>query len=157
VSQKAGSAKDSAKKRRRNDRPHGDAAEEQEKLNDAPYWMWGIAFLGLALVVGSIGFMLYEAAAGDSSPPDVTVHVMSILPTRGGYLVKFRAVNEGGSTAEGLTVEGALLKNGTEIVESSNTVIEYVPAHSEREGGLFFASDPRQSELKLRAKGYENP
>ena len=103
--------------------------------------MWAIAFLGLALVAGSIAFMLYEAVAGDSSPPDITVRVDSILPIRNGYLVKFRALNEGGSTAEGVTIEGAL-KNGTEILESSNTVIEYVPAHSEREGGLFFATDP---------------
>jgi uncharacterized protein (TIGR02588 family) len=136
---------------------HEDELKKQEKLKDAPLWVWGIAFFGLALVLGSIGFMLYEAVAGDSSPPDVMVHVDSILPTRNGYLVRFRAINEGGSTAEGLTVEGVLLKNGTEIVENSNTVIEYVPAHSEREGGLFFTSDPRQYELRLRAKGYEKP
>ena len=129
---------------------------KQKKIKDAPWWMWGIALLGLALVAGSIAFMLYEAVAGDSSPPDITVHVDSILPIRNGYLVKFRAVNEGGSTAEGLTVEG-VLRNGTEILETSNTVLEYVPAHSEREGGLFFTSDPRQYQLQLRAKGYENP
>jgi uncharacterized protein (TIGR02588 family) len=133
-----------------------EAGKEQAKLKDAPLWMWGIAFLGLALVLGSIVFMLYEAAAGDSSPPDVTVRVDSILPTRNGFLVKFRAINEGGSTAEGLTVEGQL-RNGTESVETSNTTIEYVPSHSEREGGLFFTLDPRRYEVQLRAKGYENP
>jgi len=118
--------------------------------------MWGIGLLGLALVLGSIAFALYEAAAGDSSPPDVTVRVDSILPTRNGYLVEFRAVNEGGSTAEGLTIEGEL-KNGAESVETSDTTIEYVPSHSERGGGLFFTSDPRRYELRLRAKGYEKP
>ena len=118
--------------------------------------MWGIALLGLALVLGSIMFMVYEAAAGDSSPPDVTVRADSILPTRNGFLVKFRAVNEGGSTAEGLTVEGEL-RSGTESLETSDTTVEYVPAHSEREGGLFFTLDPRQYELQLRAKGYEKP
>ncbi len=129
---------------------------EQKKIKDAPWWMWGIALLGLALVAGSIAFLLYEAAAGDSSPPDVTLHVDATLQTRNGYLVKFRAVNEGGSTAEGLTVEG-VIRSGTDILETSNTVLEYVPAHSEREGGLFFTSDPRQYQLQLRAKGYENP
>src|SRR5687767_5251870 len=118
--------------------------------------MWGIALLGLALVLGSIVFMLYEATAGDSSPPDVSVRVDSILPARNGFLVEIRVVNEGGSTAEGLTVEGEL-RNGTESVEISNTTIEYVPSHSEREGGLFFTLDPRQYELQLRAKGYEKP
>jgi uncharacterized protein (TIGR02588 family) len=133
-----------------------EAGKEQGKIKDAPLWMWGIALVGLALVLGSIVFMLYEAAAGDSSPPDVTVRVDSILPTRNGFLVRFRAVNEGGSTAEGLTVEGEL-RSGTERVETSNTTIEYVPSHSEREGGLFFTLDPRQYELQLRAKGYEKP
>ena len=119
-------------------------------------WMWGIAVLGLALVAASIGFMLYEAAAGDASHADVTVQVDSTMPTRNGYLVKFRAVNTGGSTVEGLTIEGTL-RNGSETLETSDTVLEWLPAHSEREGGLFFTSDPRQHQLQLRAKGYENP
>jgi uncharacterized protein (TIGR02588 family) len=118
--------------------------------------MWGIALIGLALVMGSIAFMLYEAAAGDTSPPDVTLEVDSVLTTRNGYLVEFRAINNGGSTAEGLTVEGTL-QNGTTSVETSNTTIEYVPSHSEREGGLYFTLDPRHYRLQLRAKGYEKP
>jgi uncharacterized protein (TIGR02588 family) len=132
-------------------------AKKTQKLDEAPVWMWGIGVFGLALILGSIGFMLYQAAVGESSPPDVTVQTQSIVTTRNGYLVTFRAVNEGGSTAEGLTVEGVLRRNGNEIVESSSTIIEYLPAHSEREGGLFFTGDPRQHELLLRAKGYEKP
>ncbi len=132
------------------------AGKDQGKLKDAPLWMWGIAVLGLALVLGSIVFMLYEAAAGDSSPPDVSVRLDSIRPTQNGFLVEFRAINEGGTTAQGLTVEGEL-KNGTDRVETSNTTIEYVPSHSERAGGLFFKSDPRQYQLRLQAKGYEMP
>lgn len=132
------------------------AEKDPGKINRAPPWMWGIALLGLALVLGSIGFMLYEAAAGDSSPPDVTVKVESIAPSRNGFLVRFRVINEGGSTAEGLTVEGEL-RNGTQSVEISDTTIEYVPSHSEREGGLYFSLDPQQHELRVRAKGYEKP
>ena len=129
---------------------------DQGKIKDAPLWMWGIAALGLLLVLGSIAFTLYEAWSGDSSPPDVTLRVDSVLPTRNGFLVEFRAVNEGGSTAEGLTVEGEL-RSGAESVETSDTTIEYVPPRSERKGGLFFTSDPRQYELRLRAKGFERP
>ena len=100
--------------------------------------------------------MLYEAVAGDSSPPDVAVHVEAITPVQNGFLVEFRAVNDGGSTAAGLTVEGEL-QDGTQIVETSHTTVEYVPSHSERQGGLFFLEDPRQYDLQLRAKGYEVP
>ena len=133
-----------------------EAEKDQGKLRAAPIWMWGIAVLGLVLVLGSIGFMLYEAAAGDSSPPDIRVHLDATVQIRNGYLVKFRVVNEGGTTVEGLTVEG-VLRNGTAIQETSDTILEWVPAHSEREGGLFFSSDPRQYQMQLRAKGYENP
>jgi uncharacterized protein (TIGR02588 family) len=132
------------------------AEKNQAKLDNAPLWMWGIGLLGLILVLGSIGFALYEAVAGDSSPPDVTVQVVEILPAQNGFLVEFRAINEGGTTAAGLTVEGEL-RDGTEVVEASDTTVEYIPSHSEREGGLFFTLDPRQYELQLRAKGYETP
>jgi uncharacterized protein (TIGR02588 family) len=71
-------------------------------------------------------------------------------------LVEFRALNEGGRTAAGLTIEGEL-RNGTKVVESSDTTLEYLPSHSERSGGLFFTADPREYQLELRAKGYETP
>lgn len=129
---------------------------KQKKIKDTPWWLLSIAFLGFVLVAGSIAFMFYEAVAGDASPPDIRVQVETTEQTRNGYLVKFRAVNEGGSTAEGVTVEG-VLRNGTEVLEVSDTLLEWVPAHSEREGGLLFTSDPRQYQFQLRAKGYENP
>jgi uncharacterized protein (TIGR02588 family) len=132
------------------------AGKNQVKLDNAPLWMWGIGLVGLVLALGSIGFALYEAVAGDSSPPDVTVEVVEILPAQDGFLVEFRVINEGGTTAAGLTVEGEL-RDGAEIVEASDTTVEYVPSHSEREGGVFFTRDPRQYELQLRAKGYETP
>jgi uncharacterized protein (TIGR02588 family) len=156
VSQESSKGKGSDDEHQQGGQRKGDGQGEDEKLKDAPLWMWGIAFAGLAMVVGSIGFMLYEAVAGDLSPPDAMVRVELILPTRSGHLVKFRVVNEGGSTAEGVTVEGEL-RNGIESVETSNTIIEYVPSHSEREGGLYFTLDPKQYELRLRAKGYEKP
>jgi len=133
-----------------------DSGKKKGKIKDAPLWIWSIGLLGLVLVMGSIMFMLYEALTGDTSPPDVTVQLESIEPIGNEFLVRFRAMNEGGSTAAGLTIEGTLM-NGTESIETSNTTIEYLPSHSEREGGLFFTLDPRQYELQLRATGYEEP
>ena len=133
-----------------------DSGKEQGKIDEAPFWMWGIGFLGFVLVVGSIIFMLYEAATGDNSPPDVIVHMEAVEPAKTGFLVVFRVVNEGGSTAAGLTIEGTLM-NGIESMETSSTTIEYLASHSERKGGLFFTLDPRQYELQLRATGYEEP
>jgi uncharacterized protein (TIGR02588 family) len=55
-----------------------------------------------------------------------------------------------------LLVEG-VLKDGAEIIETSEVTIDYVPAGSQRQAGLFFIRDPQQYELQLSAKGYEQP
>jgi uncharacterized protein (TIGR02588 family) len=130
--------------------------KNEGKLDEAPLWMWSIGFLGLALVLGSIGFALSEAVWGDSSPPDVRVEIDRIVPAQNGFFVELRLINEGGRTAAGLTVEG-MLRNGMETVETSDTTVEYLPSHSERAGGLFFTLDPREYDLQLRATGYETP
>jgi uncharacterized protein (TIGR02588 family) len=128
-----------------------------EKSNPSiPLWEWILASIGLMLVVGSIGLMSYEAIAGDSSPPDIMVRVDAIHATREGYLVTIRVFNRGGSTAAGVMVKGTL-KRDTESVEISEIIIDYMPSHSERNGGLFFSKDPQQFDLELRANGYQAP
>jgi uncharacterized protein (TIGR02588 family) len=100
--------------------------------------------------------MAYQAVAGDDSPPQVAVYTDAIFPLDHGYLVQIRAVNQGGTTAAQLAVEGKLTgENGR--AETSETVIDYVPSHSYRQGGLFFSQDPRKYPLQLRAKGYAEP
>lgn len=136
-------------------------ADEARRAGDRdrdapPLWEWVVAFFGLALVLGALGFMAYQAVAGDDSPPHVIVYTDVILPLDHGYLVQIRAVNQGGSTAAQLAVEGKLIgENGR--VEMGETVIDYVPSHSYRQGGLFFSQDPRKYPLQLRAKGYADP
>jgi uncharacterized protein (TIGR02588 family) len=138
----------------------GGPAEAHEsgtgKADAIPMWEWVVALLGLVLVMGSIGFMTYQAMAGDDSPPFVTVGIDAVLPFESGYLVQIRAVNQGGSTAAQVRIEGSLM-NGSGRMEGSETVIDYVPAHSHRKGGLFFTHDPRQYTLQLRATGYAKP
>ena len=126
------------------------------EADETPLLEWVVAIVGMLLVAGTIAFLVADAVAGDSSPPDITVHEESIQPVTGGYLVRIRAVNRGGSTASGVAVEGAL-KSGGEEIEASEMTIGYVPSHSERKGGLFFTKDPHGFALELRAKGYEEP
>ncbi len=76
--------------------------------------------------------------------------------TASGFLVRITAVNEGGTTAEGVIVE-AELRSGTEPVERSRTTIDYLPPRSEKKAGLFFTRDPRQLDLQVRSLGYEEP
>ena len=137
------------------DEPRAGSLKQQEN-NAIPIWEWIVAAIGFMLVAGVIGFLLYEALAGNRLPPDVKLSVDSVVQTRNGYLVKITAVNQGGTTAEGVDIEGEL-RRGTEPVERSQTTIDYLPPRSEKRAGLFFTRDPRQFDLQVRPFGYEEP
>jgi uncharacterized protein (TIGR02588 family) len=133
-------------------RPYDDA----QASSDIPVSEWIVGGVGFLLVTGVIVFMLYHAITKIDSPPDIDVSVLSIRQNRSGYLVTVRARNDGGSTAEGLVIEGEL-KKGSQILERSHTTLDYAPPGSEKQAGLFFTRDPRHFELQLRALGYEDP
>jgi uncharacterized protein (TIGR02588 family) len=131
-------------------------SQKQQEKDAIPTWEWIVAGVGLVLVSGVIGLLIYEAFTGKRLPPDVKLSVASVTQTRNGFLVRITAINEGGTTAEGVIVE-AELRNGTGPVERSQTTIDYLPPRSEKRAGLFFTRDPRQLELQVRALGYEEP
>ena len=136
--------------------PARSTSQKQQEKDFIPIWEWIVAAVGLVLVAGVIGFLLYEAFSGERLPPDVKLSVESVVQTRNGFLVRITAVNEGGMTAEGVIIEGEL-RSGSEVLERSRTTIDYLPPGSEKRGGLFFTRDPRRFDLQVRPLGYEEP
>ena len=112
--------------------------------------------IGFVLIAGVLGFLLYTGINENHPVPDVKLTVDSVLRIQNGYVVRVTVTNEGGLTAGGVTLEGEL-RNGAELVERSETVIELLPSHSKKRAGLFFSRDPNRFELKLRPLGYEEP
>jgi uncharacterized protein (TIGR02588 family) len=117
---------------------------------------WIVAAASTALVLGVLGFLIYEGVRHPPTPPDITLEVDSIQAAGPGYLVLFRARNQGRSTAAEVVVEGEL-HAATGQVETSQTTIDYVPGGGQQRAGLYFAQDPRRLRLKLRAHGYREP
>lgn len=126
------------------------------RKDEPPFWERVVAFLGLLLVLGSLGFLFYEGIWGDHSPPDLIVEREQIMDSGADYLVKFRARNVGGETAAKVTITGTLTRNGQPL-ERTDTTLDYIPAGSEEYGGLYFSNDPRVGKLKLSASGYQLP
>ena len=131
-------------------RKHADSTSE------IPSWSWVTAAIGLVLAASSIGFMLYQAFVVDEFAPEIAIVAEEIVPNGNGYLVKLRVTNHGGMVVAGLVVEGTL-KDGGEILETSEVTIDYLPAGSHRKAGLFFTKDPRELGIELRAKSYQEP
>src|ERR687897_2772043 len=73
---------------------------------------WIVAIFSAALVLGLLGFLVYEGVGSPKTPPDVTIEVDSIQKAGPGYLVLFRARNSGRTTAAEVLVEGELEDSG---------------------------------------------
>jgi len=134
----------------------GNAPEAGSEPRQIPPLEWLVAGIGALLVAGTIGYLVYQALWRDQTPPDVRLVALRVLALEHNHLVEFRAVNQGGEPAAQLLVEGELV--GAEgPVESAEATLDYLPPGSHRDGGLFFSRDPREFELRLRAKGYARP
>jgi uncharacterized protein (TIGR02588 family) len=132
--------------------------EEPQRASgqETPLLEWLVGALGAVLVCGAIAFLVYHALARDRTPPDIRVVAERVLDLQHGYLVQFRAFNQGNSAAAEVGIEGELAgPDGN--TEMSEVVLDYLPPHSDREGGLVFSRDPRAGQLSLRAKGHARP
>lgn len=117
---------------------------------------WIVATAGLILVVGTVGFMMYQAFTSKDTPPSFKANFERIDQVDSGYIVIFKVINEGEETAAGVEIEGEL-KRGAESIEKSNVTIDYAPSKSELKGGLFFKNNPHEFQIEIRAKGYLEP
>lgn len=134
-----------------------DANDDAERpVPDIPRWEWICAWAGALLVAGTLLFLGYDAATSEPSPPDIGVRIDGIQPVRAGFLVHITAENRGETTAAGVRVEG-VLESGGAAVEASEATFDYLPPHSPRSGGLYFARDPRRHALVVSARGYARP
>lgn len=133
------------------------AGEQNDKdQRKTPALEWIFAVIGLVLVVSVIGFLVYQITVNEGKPPSLQVRSYETVQSGSGFLVKFVIENAGDEAAADVTVVGEL-KNGQEDIETADVTVDYVPAHSEKRGGLFFNENPTNFELKLRAKGYNEP
>ncbi len=132
--------------------------KQQQGAGQVSRWELAVAVLGAALVSATFVHLGHEALRAERSPPELRLEVREVRPSGEGFLVRFSAHNEGGSSAAELRVRGELAANAPgQAAEVSEAVLDYVPAHSERGGGLFFRADPRARPLTLRALGYREP
>jgi uncharacterized protein (TIGR02588 family) len=135
--------------------PPGKAKGRQPR-QAVPLVEWIVAAIGVLLVGGAIGYLVYHSMTRGETPPDIRVDAEQVLELAHGYVVQFRALNEGGSAAAQVTIEGELV-GPDGATERGETVLDYLPPRSDRAGALLFDSDPRRGELRLRATGYAKP
>ena len=133
-----------------------DSENEKSRNKKTPALEWLAAVIGLIMVAGTLGFLIYSALTEENTPPNLSVKTDSVTAHGGGYLVKFSLYNDGENNAADITVEGKITE-GEKDLETSSVTFDYSPSHSRREGGLLFTKNPQNFEFQIRALGYEKP
>ena len=119
-------------------------------------WLeWAVFGLGLALVAGTLGYLVYDGATDEGRPPVVEVRLGEPRPTGHNFIVPVTVRNHGDETAEGVAVEVTLEAGGEP--ERAEFTLAFLPRRASREGWVAFRTDPRAGRLTPRVLGYEKP
>ncbi len=124
-----------------------------EQVQSAPLLEKIVALVGVIIVVAVLGILGFEASKKDDATPEIILTRADMKALSEGYWVKIEAENKGSSATADLVIEGTVGEGAEK--ETSTVTFDYVPAHSKREGGLFFTQNPER--VKLRALGYQKP
>ncbi|MBA2492099.1 MAG: hypothetical protein H0V34_10510 [Gammaproteobacteria bacterium] len=121
-----------------------------------PLLEWIVSLLGLVLVIGTSGLMIYYAFYQQGTPPRLRAAGEGVTSIGDRYLLEFTVYNDGGASAAMVNIAGGLKRDG-KTIESASVTFDYVPAHSSASGGMLFARDPRSYQIRLGAKAYMEP
>ena len=128
----------------------------KKQSSDTPRLELLLGIFGLVLLVAAVAYLGYQGLSNPASPGAVTVTVLDVHPAGDAYVVKFSAKNEGGENLSQLHLT-ARLSEGNEEIESAAALIDYLPAHAERGGGIYLRNDPRRYTLRIDPAGYVEP
>jgi uncharacterized protein (TIGR02588 family) len=133
------------------------AGENKRTGTDAiPASEWIVSGIGLILVLGSLGFLVYKGIAVEQQPPLFVAQWLETVELEDDYLVKFQVFNRGGESVSSLTVLAEMHSAGGKAIERQVN-IDYLPAHSSRQIAMLFPTPPDQSSLLISFGGYQVP
>jgi uncharacterized protein (TIGR02588 family) len=122
-------------------------------------WLeWIVFALGLVLVTGVLGYLIYDGATLGNAPPNIEVRLGTPEQRTQGFIVPVSVKNLGDETAEGVQIEVTLEsgREGTEP-ERGEFNIAFLPRRATHEGWVAFQTDPRCAQMKARVLGYGQP
>lgn len=115
-----------------------------------------VAGLGVLVTVAAL-VVLVAAALQPASPPDITLAVHAVTPSRGGWRVEVEARNDGRESAAAVEIEGVFAPTAGGPPQTAFATLDYVPARSSERAVLVFADDPRRGRLDLAVRGWSEP
>ncbi|MCY0986909.1 hypothetical protein OV203_07240 [Nannocystis sp. ILAH1] len=124
-------------------------------------WLeWTVFAVGLALVLGIVGYLVILAVRHDDRPPRLGIHVGAATRTEDveppHYVVPVTVTNHGDRTVGDVHVEVTLVRDGAPVERTELTLPE-VPRRSSRAGASTLQTEPATGQLRARVLGYSEP
>lgn len=125
------------------------------KRREIPILEWIAGSISLAIVLGTIGFLVVDALRTRSDAPRLTARVTAIRQDLASFVVEVVVENASRTAAADVHVSGTARSPDDRTVVSTAR-IEHVPGLATRRASLVFGFDPR-STLEARVIGYSVP
>ncbi|WAS95324.1 hypothetical protein [Nannocystis punicea] len=124
-------------------------------------WLeWSVFAVGLALVLGIVGFLLVHALHHEDRPPRLGVTVGEAWRSEGveppHFVVPVTVTNHGDRTVADVHVEVTLVRDGA-LLERTELTLPEVPRRSGRAGASTLQHEPAPGQLRARVLGYSEP
>ena len=131
---------------------HRGGHEESERRNPLEAVVLTVSAL---LVAGSIALLAWQGAR-EERPPELVLHVDSIVARGETHHVHLTVRNDGDATAAAVQLRARLLRDMA-VVAESEAAVQWVPGRSAAEATLLFAEDPRAFDVDARVVGFTEP
>lgn len=114
--------------------------------------------ISLVIVAAVLGLAGYASFSTGEEPPTITVEadLANVRATEFGYYVPITITNDGGLTAQDVTVAGEL-DLGEEMPESAEVTITFLAGGESEQAGLVFSAHPDEGEFSVRPTSYLVP
>ncbi|MBB6164749.1 MULTISPECIES: TIGR02588 family protein [Rhizobium] len=123
----------------------------------APHWIeWVTGAISAIIVLTVIVWIGKDGILDRDRSPDLHGQVVQTEERSDGFQVLFEIHNDSSVTASQVKVRGELRDQGS-VLESSESVLDYVPGHSRAGGGLIFRQNPAGKELTVRPTAFDEP
>ncbi|KQV82140.1 hypothetical protein [Rhizobium sp. Root1220] len=122
-----------------------------------PHWIeWATGVVSAVVVICVLAWIGKDALMDGDTSPNLVGVVLQTERRSDGFQVLFEIRNDSSVTASQVTVHGEMGEQGS-VLESVDTVLDYVPGHSKAGGGLIFQHDPTGKTLTVKATAFDEP
>ena len=131
--------------------------KEQRHQDKKNILEWVVFYSSLLLISLLLGYLVYQTFNYKPGSPDLTVNYAPDPSPHAPYRYHLTVRNEGHETAEEVSIEMVLQKDGGQL-ETGTMQLAYVPKNSKREGWINFSKDPVEADtLYVRIVSYKRP